>query len=315
MKKRGYLVIGIAIATFIMLFSGYAFCQDIDDPGKVVSQKNEIKSSEEAKDVTKVDSESEKTHDAMKAVSDESKNLASETADTAEKVISERKSIYAEEVRLGKIPLEERDKKDIEALKIREKEVRERVGNLPPEERKKVREYLRTEVTEMLEKYKARTSNTEIVADKVANATNLAGYIFAPVAVVNIAANVVGFIARKFGRGTEEEYEKNKNNSIIIHRKMFGEVVKADTIELVVKKNNETEITFDVSSMKDYKAEDYKAGDKVNLVFKDEGSNMVLKVDGGKLIALTIEKLDVEKPQDPAAPAVPGSDENASINL
>jgi hypothetical protein len=83
------------IASFIMLFSGYTFCQGIDDPDKVISQKNEIQSSEEAKDVTKVASESEKTKDVTKVISDESKTapeyqesegLASKIADTAEKI-------------------------------------------------------------------------------------------------------------------------------------------------------------------------------------------------------------------------------------
>jgi hypothetical protein len=126
MKKTNYLARGIAIVFFIMLFSGYAFCQDINDPDKVINQKNEIQSSEEAKDVTavtsdesktasepevmhdsmtseskdtkdvtKIASESEKTQDVTAVTSDESKTtpehqesegLASKIADTAEKI-------------------------------------------------------------------------------------------------------------------------------------------------------------------------------------------------------------------------------------
>ena len=83
----------IAIVFFIMFFSGYAFCQDINDPDKVINQENEIQSIEETKDVTKVTSESEETKDVTKVTSDESKaapeyqesELASKIASAAEK--------------------------------------------------------------------------------------------------------------------------------------------------------------------------------------------------------------------------------------
>ena len=78
---KGVAMKRIAIIFFIMLFSGYAFCQNINNPDKVINQENEVQSSEKTQDIKAVTSDESKTASESR----KSESLASKIASVAEK--------------------------------------------------------------------------------------------------------------------------------------------------------------------------------------------------------------------------------------
>lgn len=89
-----------------------------------------------------------------------------------------------------------------------------------------------------------------------------------------------------------------------------GEVVKAEATALVAK-DKKGEMTFDVSAVKGFKAEDYKAGDKVVVKYAEkDGKNVasvVKKAPAKKAEKAEKKEKKVEKKEAPvkAEPATP----------
>jgi len=85
-----------------------------------------------------------------------------------------------------------------------------------------------------------------------------------------------------------------------------GEVVKAEATALVAK-DKKGEMTFDVSGVKGYKAEDYKAGDKVVVKYAEkDGKNVasaIKKAPPKK--EKKVEKKEAPIKAEPAKPATP----------
>ncbi|MDW8002064.1 MAG: hypothetical protein RMJ39_05275 [Deltaproteobacteria bacterium] len=74
-------------------------------------------------------------------------------------------------------------------------------------------------------------------------------------------------------------------------RQFTGEVVRVDATTLVVKKDKE-EKTFDVSGVKGFKPEDFKAGDKVVVKYTEKE---------GKLVASSVKKPAPKKKEEKPA--------------
>ncbi len=93
-----------------------------------------------------------------------------------------------------------------------------------------------------------------------------------------------------------------------------GEVVKADAAAFVAK-DKKGEMTFDVSGVKGYKADDYKAGDKVVVKYAEkDGKMMASAIKKAAAKKEKKEKKEAKKeapakaePAKPAAPAAPAA--------
>ena len=89
-----------------------------------------------------------------------------------------------------------------------------------------------------------------------------------------------------------------------------GEVVKADAAAFVAK-DKKGEMTFDVSGVKGYKAEDYKAGDKVVVKYAEkDGKMMASAIKKAKApVKKEAPKKEMKKEApakaEPATPATP----------
>jgi len=86
-----------------------------------------------------------------------------------------------------------------------------------------------------------------------------------------------------------------------------GKVVSADATALVAK-DKKGEMTFDVSGVKGYKAEDYNAGDKVVVKYAEKDGKMMasaIKKQAAKTPAKEKKGAEPAKPAEPAKKAEP----------
>ncbi|MDD5009580.1 MAG: hypothetical protein PHU49_12015 [Syntrophorhabdaceae bacterium] len=104
--------------------------------------------------------------------------------------------------------------------------------------------------------------------------------------------------------------EKAQKPAKVKAKTFTGEVVKADAAAFVAK-DKKGEMTFDVSGVKGYKAENYAAGDKVLVKYAEkDGKMMASAIKKAKAPAKKEKKEMKEKKEapakaEPATPAAP----------
>jgi len=102
--------------------------------------------------------------------------------------------------------------------------------------------------------------------------------------------------------------EKAQKPAKVKAKTFTGEVVKADAAAFVAK-DKKGEMTFDVSGVKGYKAENYAAGDKVLVKYAEKDGKMMASAIKKAKAPAKKEKKEIKKEApakaEPATPAAP----------